>query len=843
MKKLLSMTLLSASFMVFAQQPALQATVHADRPGHAIPKTLYGIFFEDINYAADGGLYPELIANRGFDWRTNEPEGWRREWRGSGMGRVSLQGGYPVNPNTWQYLRIECYAPGEGAGVANSGFGGIAVQQGEKYDLSFYARPHATYAGGLTVRLEAADKKALASYRIEKGAWKNKPSGSARWRSFVPESAPGTARATLDPPPPPEWFKYEAVFTPSETVTNGQLVVLLDAAGTVDIDLVSLFPQATFNGRKNGMRRDLMQMLKEMKPATLRFPGGCVVEGSDMEMLYHWKRTVGPVERRGINWNRWGYWQSHGLGFFEYFQLAEDVGAEPLPILAAGLTCQFKKPLEFAPLDALDYFIQNAIDLIEFANGSPETPWGKVRAEMGHPAPFNLKYVGIGNENWDNVFLDRYEVIARAVKAKHPEITIITSAGAQPEGPMFELAWKRLPELKAELVDEHYYKPPEWFLSQANRYDPYDRNGPKVYVGEYACHTRDRKNNLTAALAEAAVMTGFERNSDVVRMAAYAPLFNKIGSSQWNVDLIWFDNVKAFGTPSYYVQKLFMNNLPDVLLPVEAAANETPLPPVGAIGLHTWLTFAEFKDIRVTRGNETLFAFDPAKGMKGWSKAKEGEWSVKEGALRQADAAMTQTMITGGDSSWRDYTLELKACKISGQEGFIIRVRDQRDKAVHLNLGGWGNKEHGIEQNGQNPVVRKPGSIETGRWYAIKVQLEGERVKVWLDGEPLFDQVIPNARVARVNLVAGLDKAAGEIVIKCVNAQSEPLAVTLNLTGAKVAAQKARRITLSGHPDDVNTMDQPQRVAPKEDTVEIAGAVSSVSLAPHSLTVLRIKAQ
>ena len=814
----------------YAQQGELKVTVHADRPGHAIPKTLYGIFFEDINYAADGGLYPELIANRGFDCRTREPEGWTREWRGDAMGRVSLQGGYPVNPNTWQYLRVECYAPGAGAGVANSGFGGIAVKQGAGYELSFYARPHAGYAGGLTVRLENADRQPLAAYRIEKGAWKNKHGGAK-------------AAGPLDPPVPPEWVKYEATLTPSETLTNAQLVVLLDSVGTVDLDLVSLFPKDTYKSRKNGMRADLMQLLKEMKPATLRFPGGCVVEGNDFDTLYHWKRTVGPLERRGINWNRWGYWQSHGLGYFEYFQIAEDLGAEPLPILAAGMTCQFKKPLECIPLDRLDGVIQEALDLIEFANGAPDTAWGRVRAEMGHAAPFNLKYMGIGNENWDNVFLDRYAIIAKAVKAKHPEITIISSAGAAPEGPMFELAWKRLPELKAELVDEHYYKPPEWFLSQAKRYDTYDRGGPKVYVGEYACHTRDRKNNLEAALCEAAAMTGFERNSDVVRMAAYAPLFNKIGSTQWNVDLIWFDNVKAFCTPSYYVQKLFMNNLPDVQLPVDVPANETPLPPVGAIGLHTWNTSAEFKDIRVTRGSETLYAYDPKAGTKGWSKAKEGAWSVKDGALRQTDEAVTQTMMTCGDSAWRDYTLELKARKLSGQEGFIIRVRDQRDKAVHLNLGGWGNKEHGIEQNGQNPVTRKPGSIETGRWYAVKVQLEGERVKVWLDGEALFDQAIPNAMVARAYLVAGLDKAAGEIVVKAVNAQAEPVAATLNLAGANVLAQKARRITLAGQPDALNTMEQPLLVVPKEDVIEVSGAVAQVTLPPHSLTVLRIKAE
>ena len=644
------------------QQPEVRATVRADAPGHAIPKTLYGIFFEDINSAADGGLYPELIANRGFDWRTREPDGWTREWRGNAMGRVSLQGDRPVNPNTWQYLRIECYAPGEGAGVVNAGFGGIAVKRGEKYDVSFYARAHADYAGGLTVRLESAEKKTLAEFRIEKDGWKNP-------RPAAPSPSP------LDPPPPPEWAKYGAVLVPSETTAGAHLAVLLDARGTVDLDLVSLFPQATFNGRKNGLRPDLMQLLKELKPSSLRFPGGCIVEGDSMETLYHWKRTVGPLERRGVNWNRWGYWQSHGLGFFEYFQLAEDIGAEPLPILAAGMTCQFMKPLETVPVDALAPFIQNALDLIEFANGTPDSTWGRVRADMGHPAPFNLKYVGIGNENWDNVFLERYAVIAQAVKAKHPEITIVSSAGAAPEGPTFELAWKRLPELKAELVDEHFYKPPEWFFAQANRYDAYDRSGPKVYVGEYACHTHDKTNSVEAALAEAAAMTGFERNSDVVRMAAYAPLFNKVGASQWGVDLIWFDNVRAFGTPSYYVQKLFMNNLPDVLLPTE----------------------------------------------------------------------------------------------LSGQT--------------------------------------QDGSKKRERVY-------------W---------------------VAGLDQGASEVVVKCVNPNAEPQTVSLGIKGAPVAAQKARRITLSGAPDDVNTFEEPQRVAPREDELEIAGPESQVVFAPHSLTLLRIK--
>lgn len=815
----------------FADQEPITLTVHADRPGHAIPRTLYGIFFEDINYAADGGLYPELIANRGFDWRTQEPDGWTREWRGAAMGRISLQGEAPVNPNTWQYLRIECYAPGEGAGVMNSGFNGIAVRQGAQYDLSFYARPHTDYSGGLVIRLEDADNKPLATYRLERAAWRNRASGAQ-------------ASSPLDPPTPPEWVKYSAVFEPSQTTTNAHLVVFLDARGTVDFDLVSLFPRDTFNGRKNGLRKDLMQMLKELRPATLRFPGGCVVEGYSFDTLYQWKRTVGPLERRAINHNRWGYWQSHGLGYFEYFQMAEDLGAEPLPILACGMTCQFRKPLECLPLERLDLTIQDALDLIEFANGRPDSKWGRVRAEMGHPAPFKLNYIGIGNENWDMLFLERYAIVAKAIKEKHPEITLISSAGAAPDGAMFELAWKHLPQLNAELIDEHYYRPPEWFLTQASRYDTYDRHGPKVYVGEYACHTHDRKNNLYAALCEAAVMTGIERNSDVVRMAAYAPLFNKVGSTQWNVDLIWFDALRCLGTPSYYVQKLFMNNLPDVLLPITTETNTTTLSPTGTIGLQTWHTVAEFKEICVTQDGTRRYAFDPAAGTKGWSTAKQGKWVVRDGVLRQTDeqAQDTITSFIAG-ASWSNYTLELKARKVSGQEGFIIRFRDQRNTCLHVNLGGWNNQEHGLERGPQRPLIRKPGTIETGRWYAVKIQLEGDRVRVWLDGTALFDQVIPCANIARVYAVAGLDKDAKEIVIKAVNPHAEQVSVSLHLEGINIQAQQARRTLLTGQADAVNTLEEPARIVPCEDTVELAGSKQAFQLPPHSLTLLRIKAE
>jgi alpha-L-arabinofuranosidase len=816
-----------------AEEPDMKAVVRADHPGHAIPETLYGIFFEDINYAADGGIYAERIANRGFDWPTPEMEAWQKDYRGGGMARLSRQSGFPLHPNTAQYLRIEVIHPGKdkaGVGVANGGFGGIAVKQGAAYDLSFHARPHRGYEGGLTVALESKTGGRLASFRLNPGDWKNRQ----------PAQAPASP---LAPGPLADWVKYTAELKPAATVEDARLVVLCDAPGIVDLEFVSLFPRDTYKRRLNGLRADLVELLKAMKPGSMRFPGGCIVEGTDLNNLYDWKRTVGPIEGRPVNHNLWGYWQSGGLGFFEYFQLAEDIGASPLPILAAGMSCQFRKS-EMVPLGGLDRVIQDALDLIEFANGAPTTPWGKVRADMGHPAPFKLRMLGIGNENWGMDFIDRYGIIYKGIKAKHPEIEIVSSAGAGPAGRNYDLAWDKIPKIGAQWIDEHYYVSADWLFNSTRRYDKFNRNGPKVYVGEYACHLPDRANNLYAALAEAAMMTGFERNSDIVGMTAYAPLFNKIGSTQWVPDLIWFTNTRSYGTPSYHVQKLFGNHRPDVLLPTEANVVSKPMPPAGRIGLQTWLTSAEFKDIRVTRESKDLYTFDPARKLAGWSPPADGKWHVVDGALRQTDNQVEKTHISTGDPMWQDYTVRLKARKLGGAEGFIVRVRDQGNQFVHVNFGGWSNTAHGIEQNGSNPIVQKPGKIETNRWYDVEISLAGDRVSASLDGKKLFENVIaPSGTAPGVEIVSGYDKKVGEIVIKCVNPRTEPCVLRLNVAGASVPAQEARRITLAGDPTAINDLEQPSRIAPIEDTFAVTGPEISIKLQPSSLTILRCKAR
>lgn len=835
MKRIIQLLSGLAVIAASAAQPlesSVHALVRADQPGHRIPETLYGIFFEDINYAADGGIYAERIANRGFDWQTPVLEAWTKDYRGGGTARLTREAEAPLHPRTAQYLRIDVLHPGAdhaGVGVSNHGFGGIAVKQGAIYDLAIHARPHANYAGGLTVQLESKHGELLASFRIDPSDWKNRQ----------PPSKPESPMATV---PLADWVKYTAELKPSATAEDANLVVLCDAVGTMDIEFVSLFPRDTYKQRRNGLRADLVELLKAMKPGSMRFPGGCIVEGTDLANLYDWKRTVGPVEGRPVNHNLWGYWQSGGLGFFEYFQLAEDIGASPLPILAAGMSCQFRKS-EMIPLDGLDRVIQDAVDLIEFANGAPTTRWGKVRATMGHPAPFHLKMLGIGNENWGMDFIRRYEIIYQGIKARHPEIEIVSSAGAGPAGAEYELAWERIPKIGAQWIDEHYYVSADWLFQSTRRYDKFKRGGPKVYVGEYACHLPDKANSIFAALAEAAMMTGFERNSDVVGMTAYAPLFSKIGSTQWTPDMIWFTNTRAFGTPSYHVQHLFGNHRPDKLLPTELRSSSKPQAAAGSIGLQTWRTSAEFKDLRVTQADQVLYAFDPASDLDSWSKPVEGSWRIANAVLHQSDTKAEQTAIRIGDPSWQDYTVRLKARKLDGAEGFIIRVRERHGSYVHVNLGGWGNTAHGIEASGANPLVRIPGRIDSNRWYEIEISLAEDRLTVQLDGVAVFKEVsVPVPAEPSVEIVSGYDESRKEIVLKCVNASAENRPLFVESLGARVSEQQARRITLSGDASAVNDLNHPDRVAPIEDSVRVPGSKFQIELKGSSLTILRYKA-
>ena len=528
---------LSAGLGMNAQTNEL--VIQTKKLGAEIQPTMYGLFFEDINYGADGGLYAELVKNRSFEFPQNLM-GWKT------FGHVTLKDDGPFERNP-HYVRLAY--PGHDhkrTGLENEGFFGIGVKAGEEYRFSVWARlPEG--ASSEKIRVEMV-----------------KPNTNAERHAFASEEL------TIDSK---EWKKYQVILKPTQTEDKSTLRIFLASKGTIDLEHVSLFPVDTWKGHENGLRKDLAQALYDIKPGVFRFPGGCIVEGTDLNTRYDWKKTVGPVENRPLNENRWhytfqhrffpDYYQSYGMGFYEFFLLSEEIGSEPLPVLSCGLACQFQNsdPHAHVAVCDLDSYIQDALDLIEFANGAVTTKWGKVRADMGHPAPFNLKFIGIGNEQWGSEYPERLEPFMKAIRKAHPEIKIIGSSGPDSEGKQFEYLWPEMKRLKADLVDEHFYRPESWFLSQGARYDNYDRKGPKVFAGEYACHGKGKKwNHFNASLLEAAFMTGLERNADIVHMATYAPLFAHVEGWQWRPDMIWFDNLKSVRSVSYYVQQLYAHN-------------------------------------------------------------------------------------------------------------------------------------------------------------------------------------------------------------------------------------------------------------------------------------------
>lgn len=549
-----ALALSTASSIVCAQATL---TVQLDKPGAAINPNLFGIFFEDINFAADGGLYPERIKNGSFEFE-DPMMGWRRTIsdRDTNVGGFGLSTDRPLNANNPHFLRIRIEKQSEGMGLYNEGFRGLPVAQGAKFTFSLFARGGAPQPLKLQVQLLNAQGRPISE-------------------------AQTLSDFTGD------WKKYSCEITSSATVPNARLNIVASGQGALDIDMVSLFPQETFNNRPNGLRADLGQLLKDMHPGFMRFPGGCIVEGRVLDERYQWKTTIGPLEQRKLIMNRWNvefaaprnapdYYESFGLGFFEFFQLCEDIGAKPLPILNCGMACQFNLA-ELVPLAELDPYIQDALDLVEFANGPASSTWGAKRAAMGHPEPFHLTMIGIGNEQWGQQYIERYERFSKALKAKYPDVQLVSGAGPDPSGQRFDYAWNELRRVGADLVDEHFYRPPGFFYDNVHRYDNYPRTGPKVFAGEYAAHTSTRKNNWEAALAEAALMTGLEHNGDVVQLASYAPLFANVDAWQWNPNLIWFDGLRSFGTPDYYVQKLFASNTGTKLLPMTLAGSTEKL--------------------------------------------------------------------------------------------------------------------------------------------------------------------------------------------------------------------------------------------------------------------------
>jgi len=787
-------------------------TVDPAAKGAKIDDTMYGVFFEDINRAADGGLYAELVQNRSFEYSTADNSSYTplTSWTVDGTAQVVNDDGR-LNDRNRNYLSL-----GAGSSVTNAGYNtGIHVDEGKKYDFSVWARADGGTA--LTVSLQDADGTLATARKVA-----------------VTKSG---------------WAQYKATFTATRTSSDGRLAVASSAAAA--LDMVSLFPRDTYRGEPNGLRKDLAEKIAALHPGFVRFPGGCLVNTGSMEdysaasgwqrkRSYQWKDTVGPVEQRATNSNFWGYNQSYGLGYYEYFRLSEDLGAMPLPVVPALVTgCGQNKAVVDDAL--LKRHIQDTLDLIEFANGPASSTWGKVRAKMGHVKPFRLTHIEVGNEeNLPTEFFARFKEFRAAIQAKYPDIQVISNSGPDDSGTTFDTAWQLNKDAKVDMVDEHYYNSPQWFLQNNARYDSYDRNGPKAFLGEYASQGNTFKNGL----AEAAFMTGLERNADVVKLASYAPLFANEDYVQWRPDLVWFNNHASWDSANYEVQKLFMNNVGDRVVPSTATGTPSLLAPIsGAVGLSTWATTAAYDDVKVTDADgNTLLSDDFGGDASQWTHTGGGSWSVQDGQYVQTDVAAENTMVSAGDPTWHDYDLHVKATKKSGKEGFLVAfgVKDTGNY-YWWNLGGWNNTQSAVEQavdGGKSTLISKAGSVETGRAYDVDVKVRGRQVTLYLDGQE-WGSFTDDQPAEPFRQVVTTDKKTGDLIVKVVNAQSSAARTAIDLGGAKVAS-KARVTTLAADPAAVNS-ETSTAVAPVKSTFDEVAGKFSYTFPANSVTFLRIR--
>mgnify|MGYP001316331579 FL=1 len=839
---------LAAIALTFSLAQAQQAKIqiNVDKPGAPVAPTMWGIFFEEINHAADGGLYAELIENRSFDeaeppegmtlnngtatavarphYQTNKEKTWKLGWKPASphpgwtlegpadAGSIRLGTDKPLNDNNPRYLRLEVKQTA--ARLVNGGYWGINVVEGQTYKLSFFGRcPVEPYSASLRAGLISPEGEVLAEQKI--GTFPGKQLEVALWH------------------------KQECELKATKSHPRARFFLALDSPGTIDLDVVSLFPAKTFKDRPNGCREDVATLLAEMKPSFIRFPGGCYVEGATFANRYIWKRTVGPIEQRPGHWCLWGYRSTDGMGYHEFLQFCQDIGADALYVANCGLGCEFRTG-DFLPEDQIDELIQDTLDAIEYAIGPADSKWGKLRAAAGHPEPFPLRYIQIGNENHGPRYKRNYQRFYKALKAKYPQLQYVYCCGcgwATPD--MIDGAGK------IEIADEHFYRNPDWFFNEYRRYDnvPRDR-GFDLYVGEYACNQQVGRGNMLAALSEAAFMIGMERNGDLIKMTSYAPLLFNVNRLNWPVNLIGYDSAVAFGRSSYYVQKLFATNRPDVNVATSldfappAKADKPKAAFAGRVGLGAWDTEAEYKDFVVEPAGQPAETANFDDGAKAW-QTHCGTWKAEGGAYRVSGSEQRRVaMLTA--PRLETGTIRVKARKIAGHEGFLVLFGGKTGKDFfEFNLGGWGNKRHAFEivnDNRGHAVGRQqdPGVIETGKWYDIRIEIKADEVIGYLDGKEVARYRTGDApnRDSRVYAQAGLDKSKGEVILKAVNATPNAVKAQVNLAGA-VPTGTGRKITLAAASEkDENDINAPKKIAPKDEPLAVPGARFETELAP-----------
>lgn len=803
------------------------------RKGAEVPRSLYGVFFEEITGSGDGGLYAEMIRNRGFeegrlpsgttlrDGYACAPElpcysndsinrfrirwsddlwmkGWRTVYADGSAAASRIDSLHPLNYATPHSLHLDLQAARGDVRLINTGYWGIAVEKGKKYDLSFY------------VRAEGAPRCRVMLV--------------APGRTAVSEEVKLT--------PDGDWYNYTLELTPDQSGTDFELALEFPREGQVWVDHISLFPRETFHGRPNGLRKDVAQAIADLRPEFIRWPGGCIVEGLTLENRVKWKETIGdPVSRPG-EYNLWGYRSTYGLGYHEFLQFCEDIGSNGMFVCNAGMACLFRNG-DYVQGEELEPLIQEALDAIEYALGDAETTrWGAERALNGHPEPFPLKYIEIGNENVFGRYAENYNRFHKAIKARYPQLRIVTAL-------MFSKDLEKLDE--ADIIDPHYYETADWFYNNADVYDKLPKKYPyKVYVGEYAAVGR---LNLYASLAEAAFLTGVERNGDKIQLVSYAPLLQNAGFGRNH--LIVYNNHQTYGRSNYHVMKLFSENMPDYNVSAQIREKDLAVPfaPEGFIGLGTVNTTAEFKDLRITAGGKTLYASDWSDLNSAWEPL-HGQWSAKEGILsqtnRHGDALLRLRDLTAGDC-----TISLKALKTAGGEGFrIIFGGRDNDNYFMADIGSHGNESVIFRE-----ISREKGSVslfdyrnqmpvEVGQWYDVRVEIRGSVWKCYLDGKLAYtyDYRIVNKHYA----VAGYDSRSGELIVKLVNARPEPWQTTLRIAGGTPGA-KAQRIELASESmNDENSFETPEKIAPRSSEWSVPGNTIPVECAPNSMTILRI---
>ncbi|MDF2192919.1 alpha-L-arabinofuranosidase C-terminal domain-containing protein [Paraflavitalea sp. CAU 1676] len=842
---LLACALLSNT--VFGQRQAT-ITIDAAKPGSSIASTLHGIFFEEISHGGEGGLYGELIQNRGFeesrlppgtelkdgwliparkphfmmqprvsDWQmewplTSQWPAWSLETGPAANVKIQLTQANPLNEATPNSLQVDIGALDAGGknNLVNEGFWGIKANLGEKYILSFYARSDNKYGGKMTVSLQSATGSVLAQHAF------TNIKGST-------------------------WKKYNCVLSPSATDGKARLVISFGSTGTVWLDFVSLFPQQTFKNRPNGMRRDLARYLADLKPAFVRWPGGCFVEGINIESAANWKRTLGPIEKRPGTYSVWGYWSSDGFGYHEYLQFCEDLGADALYVFNAGVSCEYRSGT-FIPDDSLQPVVDDVLDAIEYAIGPVTTKYGKLRAAYGHPKPFPLKYVEIGNEQHGPRYAKRYNVFYDAIKKKYPQLTLMASMG------IGDINKRTLDSMQhVDMADEHAYKSAYWAMNNYDHFDKYKRGDWDVYVGEYATNAGVGSGNMLAALNDAVYIMGMERNGDLVKMSSYAPLFENVNTRHWPVNLINFDADRSFGRISYYAIKMFNDHRAgqNLQTKVNVADPVKPSPQfTGGIGLATWDTQTEYRDIEVVKGGKTIYKSDFINRPQEWQTIR-GTWVVKDSALAQTVQG-AQRLNLLADHQFDTYTLTLKARKTGGTNAFIIPFA-VKDGASHMrvHIGSYVNLNSVIELVSDSfsvanmmPQKKLPAPIQTGRWYDITIEVGVDQVQVYLDGQQLISYRDPNKFFS----IAGRDLQTGEIIVKVVNGSDTPYTTTIDLAGMAAVGTTGSLITLQAESAEAeNSLAQPQKYIPVSTTLTGIQPSFTTTFKPFSISILRIK--